>query len=113
MELAKQRCIPCEGGVPPLQAKALKEFQDQLDKEAPGWELKNNKRLEITFTFPDFQSALEFTNGVGALAEAEGHHPNIELGWGFVRILLWTHAIGGLSQADFALAAKISDLKQA
>ncbi len=110
MELAKQKCIPCEGGVPPLKEKELEAFQAQLDQEAPGWEVKSYKRLERTFKFPDFQSALDFVNKVGQIAETEGHHPNIELGWGFVRILLWTHAIGGLSQADFALAAKISRL---
>lgn len=111
MELAEQKCLPCEGGVPPLQGEILSGYIDQLSKEAPGWELKNAKKLERLFKFPDFQTALSFTNRVGELAESEGHHPNIELGWGFVRVLIWTHAIDGLSQADFALAAKISTLK--
>jgi len=108
--LAKQRCIPCEGGVPPLKEKELQAYIDQLESEAPGWELKSAKKLEHLFKFADFQSALEFVNKVGEFAEAEGHHPNIELGWGFARIVIWTHAIDGLSKADFALAAKISQI---
>jgi 4a-hydroxytetrahydrobiopterin dehydratase len=112
MELAKQRCIPCEGGVPPLVGQQLDSYKSQLDQEAAGWELKSAKKLEQTFKFKDFVTALDFVNKVGELAETEGHHPNIELGWGFARILIWTHAIDGLSQADFALAAKISSIKQ-
>lgn len=113
MELAKQKCLPCEGGVPPLVGQQLSDYKAQLDHEAPGWELKTTKKLERLFKFPDFQSALAFVNQVGALAEKEGHHPNIEFGWGFARVLIWTHAIDGLSQADFALAAKIDQLTHA
>jgi 4a-hydroxytetrahydrobiopterin dehydratase len=112
MELAKQKCIPCEGGVPPLRGEELTAYKTQLDTEAPGWEMKNAKQLSQTFRFPDFQEAMSFANQVGAEAEAEGHHPNIEFGWGFARVLIWTHAIDGLSQADFALAAKVSRLMQ-
>lgn len=113
MKLSQQKCLPCEGGVPPLKGKELATFQQQLDAEAPGWEMKSAKQLSQTFHFPDFQAALDFANKVGAIAEAEGHHPNIEFGWGFARVLIWTHAIDGLSQADFALAAKISNATRA
>lgn len=105
--LRGQRCIPCEGGVPPLKGVELEQYKHQLDEEAPGWELIDPKHLSKTFKFADFKSALAFVDKAGAVAEAEGHHPNIEFGWGFAKVLLWTHAIDGLSQADFVLAAKI------
>ncbi len=106
--LAEQKCVPCEGGVPPLKGQELEKLKAQLDTEAPGWQLRNAKHLENIFKFPDFKTALEFVNKIGAIAESQGHHPNIEFGWGFVKVLLWTHAIEGLSQADFVMAAKIS-----
>jgi len=105
--LATQKCVPCEGGVPPLKGQELEKLKAQLDQEAPGWNLRDAKRLEKTFKFPDFKTALEFVNKIGTIAESEGHHPNIELGWGFVKVLLWTHAIDGLSESDFFLAAKV------
>lgn len=108
MNLAKQKCLPCEGRVPPLQGVKLEKYKAQLDSEAPGWKMNDAKQLSQKFSFPDFTSAMQFANLVGEVAEAEGHHPNIEFGWGFARILIWTHAINGLSQADFALAAKVS-----
>ena len=106
-KLAEGKCVPCEGGVPPLKGKRLEEWKAQLDTEAPGWELKDTKHLQKEFKFKDFKTALEFVDKVGAIAESEGHHPNIEFGWGFAKILLWTHAIDGLSENDFFLAAKI------
>ncbi len=105
--LADKKCVPCEGGVPPLKGEELEKLIIQLDEEAPGWDLRDVKHLEKTFKFPDFQSALDFVNKIGEIAETEGHHPNIEFGWGFVRVLIWTHAINGLSENDFFLAAKI------
>lgn len=110
--LSSQKCVPCEGGVPPLKGAELEKLKAQLDTEAPGWELRDAKHLEKTYKFPDFKSALKFVNKVGAIAEAEGHHPNIDLGWGFVHVLLWTHAIDGLSDNDFFLAAKIEEAKE-
>lgn len=106
-KLVDGKCVPCEGGVPPLEGKRLDELRAQLDTETSGWELRDAKHLEKTYKFDDFKSALEFVNKVGAIAEAEGHHPNIEFGWGFAKILLWTHAINGLSDNDFFMAAKI------
>lgn len=109
--LTTQKCVPCEGGVPPIEGKRLEELKNQLDSESPGWELKDTKRLTKTYKFADFASALEFVNTIGELAESEGHHPNITFGWGFVTIFLWTHAINGLSDNDFILAAKIDKIK--
>ena len=99
--------MPCEGGVPPLKGKQLEKWKAKLDTEAPGWDLGDAKHLQKEYKFKNFKSALAFVNIVGEVAEKEGHHPNIELGWGFVRILLWTHTIDGLSENDFILASKI------
>ncbi len=93
--------------MPPLKGDEVEKLKAQLDEEAPDWTLREAKHLEKTFKFEDFEGALEFVNKIGAIAEAEGHHPNIEFGWGFARIILWTHAIDGLSESDFVLAAKI------
>lgn len=107
MDLKNNKCVPCEGGVPPIEGERLTELKNQLVAEAPGWELIDPKHLQKTYKFNDFASALEFVNKIGVIAEQEGHHPNIEFGWGFVRVLLWTHAINGLSDNDFFMAAKI------
>jgi len=105
--LAAKRCVPCRGDVPPLpraeQEKLLKQLQD-------GWSLVEGHHLQRHFTFRDFVRALEFTNQVGNVAEQEGHHPEIHLGWGKVQIEIWTHAIDGLTESDFILAAKIDEL---
>lgn len=90
-----------------MKGQQLEQYKKQLDAEAPGWELRDAKHLAKEYKFKDFKAALDFVNRVGEIAEAEGHHPNIEFGWGFAKILLWTHAIGGLSENDFFLAAKI------
>lgn len=105
--LAKKKCIPCRGGIPPLSENAIKGFLDQIN---PAWHVINAHHLEREFVFADFKEALSFTNKVGALAEAEGHHPDIYLAWGKVRITLWTHKIDGLAESDFILAAKIDEL---
>lgn len=105
--LSKKKCTPCQGGTPVLTGNAVKGFLDQID---PGWQVINEHHLEREFAFTDFKEALNFTNKVGNLAEAEGHHPDIYLAWGKVRITLWTHKINGLSEGDFILAAKIDEL---
>jgi 4a-hydroxytetrahydrobiopterin dehydratase len=105
--LAAQKCLPCEGGVPPLSADTIASLAGELGGE---WHLVQSRRLEAEYRFPDFAQALTFTNRVGELAEAEGHHPEVLLGWGKVKIFLWTHAAGGLTNNDFILAAKISGL---
>jgi 4a-hydroxytetrahydrobiopterin dehydratase len=106
-DLASKNCVPCRGGVPPMKGKQLQGYQSQL----PGWKVVQEHHLEKTFTFPNFKSALAFTNKVGQLAEQQGHHPDIHLAWGKVTITLWTHKIDGLSESDFILAAKMDQLE--
>ena len=93
--------------MPPLKGADLKAYEKQVGE---GWSVVDEHHLERTFKFKDFAEALAFTNKVGGLAEAENHHPDIELSWGKVKITLLTHKIGGLSENDFIIAAKISDL---
>jgi 4a-hydroxytetrahydrobiopterin dehydratase len=102
--LAGERCVPCRGGIPPLQGDELRQLKDALGL---GWQVIDGHHLEKQFTFPDFASALAFTNRIGALAEEQGHHPDIHLAWGKVGITIWTHKIDGLTRSDFVLAAKI------
>lgn len=105
--LANKVCVPCRGGIPPLKGKELKSLQEQLGN---GWNVINEHHLEKEWKFDDFQSALDFTNKVGSLAEEQGHHPDIYLAWGKVRIKMWTHKIDGLTESDFILAAKIETI---
>ena len=107
-ELAKQECVPCQGGVPPLKGAALKRYQTGLGRE---WKVVKSHHLEKEFKFKDFKQALAFTNRVGDLAEEQGHHPDIYLSWGKVKITLWTHKIDGLTESDFIMAAKIEGVK--
>lgn len=102
--LAKEECIPCRGGVPPLKEGELASVARELGSS---WRVVDEHHLEKEFRFPDFEQALSFTNAVGAIAEREGHHPDIHLAWGKVRIEIWTHKINGLTRSDFILAAKI------
>lgn len=101
--LAKKECVPCKGGVPPLQGEELEALYEQLGNE---WKLVDEHHLEKEFDFPDFASALEFTNAVGAIAEEQNHHPDIFLTYGMVRVKIWTHKIDGLTESDFVFAAK-------
>ena len=94
------------GGVPPLPADKIRSFLKELD----GWTVENNHHLAKTFRFPDFRAALECVNQIGEVAEAEGHHPDLHLSWGLVRVEIWTHKIDGLTESDFVLAAKIDKL---
>tara|TARA_Y100000758_G_scaffold265765_1_gene205648 strand:- start:301 stop:630 length:330 start_codon:yes stop_codon:yes gene_type:complete len=103
-ELANRVCVPCKGGIPPLKGKELKALQNQLGN---GWNVINEHHLKKKWKFDDFESALNFTNKIGSLAEDQGHHPDIYLAWGKVEIKIWTHKISGLTESDFILAAKI------
>ena len=105
--LANEKCVPCRGGVPALKGEELRALQAEL---GGGWRVVDEHHLEKEFTFPDFATGLELTNRVGALAEEEGHHPDIYLAWGKVRITIWTHKVDGLTRSDFVLAAKIDGL---
>jgi len=102
-------CVPCRGAVPPLKGKALTEIHQQLPDPAD-WKIINEHHLARAFTFPNFKQALDFVNRVGALAEEQGHHPDILLAWGKAEITLWTHKIDGLTESDFIMAAKIDRL---
>jgi 4a-hydroxytetrahydrobiopterin dehydratase len=104
--LASKTCVPCRGGVPPLKGKEL----ESLHQQVPQWKVVNEHHVNRAFTFPDFKQALDFVNRVGALAEAQGHHPDILLAWGKAEITLWTHKIDGLTESDFIMAAKIDAL---
>ena len=106
MPLADQTCIPCRGGVPPLKGEALQG----LRAEVPDWEVRDEHHLFRAYRFGDFQTALDFVNRVGAVAEQQGHHPDLLLAWGKVEVTIFTHKIDGLTESDFVLAAKIERL---
>ena len=107
MDLTEKKCVACEGGMPPL----TKEEAEILMRQLEGWSVsEDSKSLEKSYKFRNFAEALAFVNHVGAIAEDEGHHPDIEFGWGRVRVALTTHAIGGLSENDFIVAAKIDKI---
>ena len=105
MELAKRQCAPCRGDTPRLTGEEIAPLLSELD----GWQV-SDERLRKTFRFRDFAGALAFVNRIGEVAEREQHRPDIELAWGRVSLAIWTHAIGGLSENDFILAAKIDAL---
>ncbi len=106
MSLVEKHCVPCKGGVPPLQGEEL----EKMKAEVPGWRVVEGHHLTRNFPFPDFKTALAFVNRVGAVAEEEGHHPDLYLAWGKVDVKIWTHKIDGLTESDFILAAKIQQL---
>jgi 4a-hydroxytetrahydrobiopterin dehydratase len=102
-ELTKKKCGPCNEGTAPLKGEEIAKLQHELGDH---WKVIDEHHLEKEYSFKDFKQALDFTNRIGAIAEQEGHHPDIFLGWGKVKLDLWTHNIGGLSENDFILAAK-------
>jgi 4a-hydroxytetrahydrobiopterin dehydratase len=106
-ELAKRECVPCKGGVPPLKEKEINELYSQLGAD---WKVVDAHHLEKEFKFKNFRQALDFTNRVGELAEVQGHHPDIFLTWGKVKLTIWTHKIDGLTESDFVFAAKVEQL---
>jgi 4a-hydroxytetrahydrobiopterin dehydratase len=110
-ELASKTCVPCRGGVPPLKGKEVAEIHGQLPRSVH-WKVINQHHITRTFDFPDFKQALEFVNRIGALAEEQGHHPDILLAWGKVEATLWTHKVDGLTESDFIMAAKIENLNE-
>lgn len=107
-KLSEKKCKPCKEGTSPLEDVELDALVEEL---GGGWDVVNEHHLQKEFSFKNFQEALDFTNEVGVLAEEQGHHPDIHLSWGKVRIVLWTHKINGLSEGDFILAAKIDELQ--
>jgi 4a-hydroxytetrahydrobiopterin dehydratase len=101
-DLASKTCVPCKGGVPPLTHQQIQPLIQQLN----GWEVVKDHHLHKSYKFPNFASALDFVNQIGAIAEQQGHHPDIKLEWGKVEVEIYTHKINGLTESDFILAAK-------
>jgi 4a-hydroxytetrahydrobiopterin dehydratase len=106
-DLAERKCTPCAGGIVPLNGQALEKLFDRLNNN---WQIIEEHHLEKQYKFKDFAQALEFVNKVGQLAEELGHHPDIYLAWGKVRLTVWTHKIKGLHENDFIFAAKADKL---
>ncbi|HLH70336.1 MAG TPA: 4a-hydroxytetrahydrobiopterin dehydratase [Candidatus Dormibacteraeota bacterium] len=107
--LSARRCVPCEGGVPPLTEEQIQPLLAQIK----GWQVEESgghQQLVKTFRFPNFVKAVEFVNRITPVAESEGHHPDLLVAWGQVRVQLWTHAAGGLTENDFILAAKVDEV---
>ena len=109
-DLLKKKCVPCEGGVIPFDISEIHKYQKKVD----GWLLNKNEKnmffLEKNFKFKNFVESQNFINDVGKISEDEGHHPDIIFGWGYAKIKITTHAINGLSENDFILAAKIDKI---
>lgn len=111
-KLSEQKCVPCEGGTPPLESARVAELAKQVD---PAWAVvpetaSEAMRIRRNFKFKNFVEAMKFVNHVAEIAESEGHHPDLHIFYNKVLIELWTHAVSGLSENDFILAAKIDDL---
>ena len=108
-DLTNKKCIPCEGGVTPFDISEIHKYQKKVD----GWDVVKGENniyfLEKKFTFKNFLESQNFVNQVGQISEEEGHHPEILFGWGYAKISITTHAIEGLSENDFILAAKIDE----
>lgn len=105
--LAEKECVPCKGGVPRLEGNELSRLTNEL---GGGWNVAEGHQLEKEYKFKNFREALAFTNKVGELAESQGHHPDIFLAWGLVKLTIWTHKVDGLTESDFILAAKADKL---
>ena len=109
-ELADKKCVPCEGGIPAFDTAEIHKYLKKVD----GWNVKKDKDesffIEKEFKFENFLKSQNFINSVGEIAEKEGHHPDISFGWGYARIKIFTHAIKGLAESDFVLAAKIDKI---
>ena len=109
-DLIKKKCVPCEGGVKAFDISEIHKYQKKVD----GWDIIKNKKniylLEKNFKFENFEKSLDFINKVGKISDEEGHHPDILFGWGYAEIKVTTHAIKGLSENDFILAAKIDQI---
>ena len=107
MTLIKEECIPCKGGIPPLDAQGVELFLE----EVTNWVATHDStRIEREFSFDDFATALKFVDAIGALSESQGHHPDISFGWGYATVVFYTHKINGLHKNDFVMAAKTDQL---
>lgn len=106
-ELARRECEACEAGTPPIDEGRAAELHSEID---PAWQRETNLKLHRSLEFRNFRDAFGFATRVALLAESEGHHPDIAIGWGYVRLDLTTHVAKGLTDNDFILAAKIDRL---
>ena len=109
-DLAKKKCVPCEGDIPPFDKSEIHNYLKKVD----GWLVESNEEknfyLVKEFSFKDFKDSQNFINKVGKIAEEENHHPDLSFGWGYCKIKIFTHAIKGLAESDFILAAKIDKI---
>ena len=109
-DLANKKCIPCEGNIPPFDIGEIHKYLKKID----GWDVKEKSDQSFylikKFSFNDFKESQNFVNKVGEIAEKENHHPDISFGWGYCDIKIFTHAIKGLAESDFILAAKIDQI---
>ncbi len=109
-DLANKKCVPCEGNIPPFNVDEIHKYLKKIDD----WQVLEDKidgyHLIKSFKFDNFLESQEFINKVGKIAESEGHHPDLWFGWGYARIKIFTHAIKGLAESDFILAAKIDQI---
>ena len=109
-ELSDKKCVPCEGGALPFDVSQIHKYQKKVD----GWEVKKDTKktffLQKDFLFENFIKSQKFINKIGEISEKENHHPDISFGWGYAKIIITTHAIEGLSENDFILAAKIDQI---
>ena len=109
-DLANKKCVPCEGGIPAFNIKKINKYLKKID----GWDVLEDKEknyyIEKNFKFKDYSESEKFVLSVGQIAETEGHHPDITFGWGYAKIKISTHAIKGLAESGFLLAAKIDKI---
>ena len=109
-DLAQKKCVPCEGNIPPFDKSEIHKYLKKID----GWDVKADKDKNFflikEFKFQNFKDSQAFVNKIGNLAEQENHHPDINFGWGYCKVKIFTHAIKGLAESDFILAAKIDNI---
>jgi 4a-hydroxytetrahydrobiopterin dehydratase len=109
-DLYKKKCVACDGNIPPFDTSEIHKYLKKVD----GWDVKNNEDKSFylikNFKFKNFEESQKFVNKVGYIAEKENHHPDISFGWGYCKIKIFTHAIEGLAESDFILAAKIDKI---
>lgn len=108
-DLAEKKCVPCKGGVPALSPGEIEPLLQRLD----AWEVENNHKLIKSYKFNDFVGPVKFVNAITKVAEEEGHHPDLYVRWGEVKVYLWTHKVDGLTESDFIMAAKIDKVHKA
>jgi 4a-hydroxytetrahydrobiopterin dehydratase len=106
-DLASKNCVPCRGGVPPLEGEAIAKLLEEVGHD---WQVVDAHHLTKSYSFANFEDALTYVNKVGEMAEEQGHHPDLYLAWGKVRVDVWTHKIDGLTESDFVFAAKAEEL---